>query len=114
MIKNGVPQGSILGPLFLLLYTNDLTKIITKNNSMALFADDTSLLITGFNKLDFNININHSLRSIICWFNSNLLTLNFDKTQYVELEPKIITRLKLQSNMNRKIFPFPLRLNFWH
>ena len=53
MIKNGVPQGSILGPLFFLLYINDLPKIITKNYSMVLFAD-TSLLITDFNKLDFN------------------------------------------------------------
>jgi hypothetical protein len=56
MIKNGILQGSILDPLFFLTYINDLPKISTKNNSMVLFADDTSLLITGFNKLDFNIN----------------------------------------------------------
>jgi hypothetical protein len=55
---------------------------------MVLFADDTSLLITGFNKLDFNININLSLHNIISWFNSNLLTLNFDKTHYVEFRTK--------------------------
>jgi hypothetical protein len=52
------------------------------------FTDDTSLLITGFNKLDFNININQLLHSIISWFNSNLLTLNFDKTRYVEFRTK--------------------------
>ena len=32
-------------PVFL-LYINDPPKIITKNNSMVLFADDTSLLTT--------------------------------------------------------------------
>jgi hypothetical protein len=44
------------------------------------------VLITGFNKLD--ININQSLHSIISWFNSNLLTLNFDKTHNVEFRTK--------------------------
>jgi len=54
LIKNGVPQGSVLGPLFFLLYINELPKIITKNNSMVLFAEDTSLLITYSNNLYFN------------------------------------------------------------
>ena len=79
LIKNGVPQSSILAPLFLLLYINDLPKIITKNNSTVLFADDTSLLKTDFNDLDFNININQSFRNIISWFNSKLLILHFNK-----------------------------------
>ena len=73
LIKNGIPQGSIIGPMFFLLYINDLPKIITgtKNNSMVLFADDTSPLITDSNDLDFNININRSFCNIISWINSN-------------------------------------------
>jgi hypothetical protein len=94
MIKNGVHQGSILGTLFFLLYINDLPKIITKNNSMVLFADDTSLLITGSNKSDFNIHIKQSLYSIISWFNSNLLTLNLNKTHYVEFRTKNYYQVK--------------------
>jgi hypothetical protein len=61
---------------------------------MVLFADDTSLLITGFIKLDFHININQSLRSVISWFNSNLLTLNFNKTHYVEFRSKNYYQVK--------------------
>jgi hypothetical protein len=30
--------------LYILLYTNDLPKIINKNNNMVLFADDTSII----------------------------------------------------------------------
>ena len=41
--KAGVPQGSILGPLLLLLYTNDIVKKIGSN--ISLLADDTSLFI---------------------------------------------------------------------
>jgi hypothetical protein len=87
-IKCGVPQGSILGPLFFLIYINDLPKIINKDNNMVLFADDTSIIITDTNKQDFNININQTLQDLNTWFNVNLLTLDFNKTPYLEFRTK--------------------------
>ena len=43
-IDGGVPQGSVLGPLIFLVYTNDLPTAI-QHNKVHHFADDTSRFI---------------------------------------------------------------------
>ena len=51
-VTQGVPQGSVLGPLFYILYANDITNIIEHCN-IALYADDTVLYTANpnFNNL---------------------------------------------------------------
>jgi hypothetical protein len=44
-IIHGIPQGSILGPLLLILYSNDLPTTLNNISIRVLYADDTSVII---------------------------------------------------------------------
>ena len=70
------------------IYINDLSLSINKLANPILFADDTTIIISNTNPEEFKNNINSVMTEITNWFQSNLLTLNCNKTHFMQFLTK--------------------------
>lgn len=79
IVITGVPQGSVLGPILCLLYTNDLADLDI-SGKFTLFADDATILWHTDDVNLLNALIIKDLTVIKQWRDANFLTLNASKT----------------------------------
>lgn len=86
-VSYGIPQGSILGPLLFLIYINNISQIGLKGD-ISLYADDTSIFYFGHTAEVILPNIQKDLNLLNIWFQSNLLTINTTKTNYIIITAK--------------------------
>ena len=99
-VLSGVPQGSILGPLFFLIYIDSLSSIgVSERCCIHLFADDVLL----YHPIDFTndfLTVQEDISKVTEWSKLNHLTLNSAKCKFM-----IISRKK---NPPRPLVPLHL------
>jgi hypothetical protein len=78
-----------------LIYINDLANTISNLSIPILFADDTSLIISNPDSVQFEKEINTVIQTLNKWFHNNLLFLNFEKTQFLQFSTKNTNVTKL-------------------
>ena len=78
VVQHGVPQGSILGPLFYIIYANDFSRA-SELLFTIMFADDSSVFIEGQSYGNVCQLFNEKLEKCDIWIIANKLTLNLKK-----------------------------------
>ena len=103
----GIPQGSVLGPLFFNILINDIPKATLKFK-VIMYADDTTLVshLENFGPLnDINTleqELNREISKVNTWLLSNKLLLNVAKSKFMIFfkHPRTIPKLSISVNGN--------------
>ena len=82
-IGYGVPQGSVLGPTLFLVYLNQLCDLQSSKGQIFCYADDTAIVFSGQSWHEVQMKAEIGLSKVANWLNTNLLTLNIDKTNFI-------------------------------
>ena len=108
LISNvGVPQGSVLGPLFFIIYTSDLCNLLIDTNPI-MFADDTAVVKIDKDPIVLEFAMNYSLYKINDWCNFNKLAINCAKTKwtYFSFRKDYIPVLRINGELIERVREF--------
>ena len=80
-ITSGIPQGSIIGPVLFICFTNDLAEVFGDECKMIAYADDTQLVVEAKNILQLKHKLQNVIKLAQEWYEKNSMKNNIGKTE---------------------------------
>ena len=99
LVKSGVPQGTVLGPVLFILYINNITEVL-KNSAIKIFADDSKLIRAIESEEDRKM-LQEDLIAVIKWADDNRMQLN--DTKFMLLQHGQNDNLKQPYRINENV-----------
>ena len=87
-VTSGVPQGSIIGPLLFLCFTNDIAEVFEGKCKIVSYADDTQLLIDASSLNELTKKIENIITIAQKWYTANSMKNNIGKTEVLIINTK--------------------------
>ena len=106
--SSGVPQGSVIGPLLLLIYINDLPSIFSPQLTCSLFADDAKISLSYRNTIEYterNI-LQSGLNDLYDWTVKWNLQIAFEKCAFMSIGKSDISFYSLNNTLIPKYSNF--------
>ena len=86
-VISGVPQGSIIGPLLVIIYINEFD-ICLSHCSADMYADDSTVHVSGRSTDELSVKLSEDLKYIHKWCKDNKMVINADKTKSMLISSK--------------------------
>ena len=78
-VTTDIPRGSIPGPLFFIVFMNDMPLNTTTNVTADMYADDSTITATGKSTQSVKLSLNNDLQEISNWCDENRMGISAEK-----------------------------------